>query len=63
MHLTEIVKYFLQSCNVPKFLSDQTTCECKPIVSTCSAMGTTGGILGDNGNCYELYNIGFISWD
>ena len=32
-----------------KFVTDQTTCECKPIVSTCSAMGTTGGILGENG--------------
>ena len=28
---------------------DQTTCECKPIVSTCSAMGTTGVIMGENG--------------
>ena len=37
--------------------TDQTTCECKPIVSTCSAMGTTGGILGQNGNLSNFLDI------
>ena len=39
------------------FFTDQTTCECKPIVSTCSAMGTTGGILGQNGNLSKILDI------
>ena len=28
--------------------TDLTTCECKPVVSTCSAIGTTGGMHGKN---------------